>query len=524
MNRPGGGQEATSSRQQPAAAAHSRRLPLGANCCRAGQARSPEACGAGQAGRLPTRCSCCPLREPPGMPPPLRGGRLWCLLVCCCWCKSLACTDACPHLEPTGPACSAAPAGKRPLLSLGEDEDSGAAADEGGEGASGRSSRDADRGSSDRGGREQRHYRGQRIETPSHPGGVSDRARESAEERQRRQREREREGVYASTGSGRYGRDDRGRDERGRDDRYGGSRRDERYGGSGSRDRDRHDRWVLCVGGQEGGVPNPQRGREAVQLGRLGRKGAFFAVASSQLPSRVAANLPAAPFACCTGIGGTTVTGETSGAAAETTGDGVAPPGMPPPPGSSQQTSGRSHPLAAAAAAAVAAPAAGHRQCETRRWPAAAAAGMRQPRRPTWHGRAAAGAQAATSRAAACGLMWSARRRSHQPGRAAAGARSARQGSGATWSARQTCSPTAQQRRVLGDRLFAGSACWQCAGSKAGICTACRTRTAAGRSHGGRIPTVLCCVVLCRAVLCTSLAPPGCAQHELRSSHNRTAG
>lgn len=73
---------------------------------------------------------------------------------------------------------------------------------------------------------------------------MSERARESAEERHRRQREREREGVYASTGAGRYGRDERGRDDRGRDDRSGGSRRDERYGSGGSRDRDRYDRWA----------------------------------------------------------------------------------------------------------------------------------------------------------------------------------------------------------------------------------------------------------------------------------------
>lgn len=237
-------------------------------------------------------------------------------------------------------------------------------------------------------------------------------------------------------------------------------------------------------------------------------------------------------FACGTGIGGTSVTGETSGAAVATTGGGAALPGMPPPPGSSKQTSGRSHPLAAAAAAAVVAPAAGHRQCETRRWPAAAAAGMRQPRRQTWHGPAAAGAQAATSRAAACGLMWSARRRSRQPGRAAAGARSARQGSGATWSARQTCSPTAQQRWVLVAPSLRGKCMLAVRCSKAGTCAGTETRGLVPLAGKGQLLAVamvakslLCCVALCCAVLFFALALPAwLAQHEPRSSHNRTAG
>ncbi|KAL4449004.1 hypothetical protein ABPG77_007721 [Micractinium sp. CCAP 211/92] len=129
--------------------------------------------------------------------------------------------------------------GKRPLLAIGDEDDGGAAEDDGRAGGG-----DAQPAAPSR---TERHYRGQRIETPSHPGGVSDRVRESAADRERRQREREREGVYAST-SGRERRDDRGRDwrdDRGRegrdarDDRRGSrERRDDRHG-SGSRDRDR---------------------------------------------------------------------------------------------------------------------------------------------------------------------------------------------------------------------------------------------------------------------------------------------
>lgn len=86
--------------------------------------------------------------------------------------------------------------GKRPLLSLGEDEEAGGQAEEAGGGGGGGGGESVPVGLP----RDQRHYRGQRIETPSHPGGVSDRARESAAERERRQRERERGGgVYAST-------------------------------------------------------------------------------------------------------------------------------------------------------------------------------------------------------------------------------------------------------------------------------------------------------------------------------------
>ncbi|CAL5219753.1 g1653 [Coccomyxa viridis] len=70
-----------------------------------------------------------------------------------------------------------------------------------------------------------RHYRGQRVETPSYPGGVNERVRDEISERKR---DRGREGLYAST-SGRDG--DRHTRENGRD-RDGGQRHD--------RERDRH--------------------------------------------------------------------------------------------------------------------------------------------------------------------------------------------------------------------------------------------------------------------------------------------
>lgn len=110
-----------------------------------------------------------------------------------------------------------------------------------------------------------RRFRGARMETPSHPGGVSTPARESLEEHRERQRQRERSGLYASTSGGGGGERERGhgrdRDSSGRgggDERSrergsgssrsshdhhgsGSSRRDER-GGRDERDgRDRHD-------------------------------------------------------------------------------------------------------------------------------------------------------------------------------------------------------------------------------------------------------------------------------------------
>lgn len=103
------------------------------------------------------------------------------------------------------PLCSA---GKRPLLSLGSEEQE---QEEGG-GDDLPAGRDSDSGAAGAAGsREKRHYRGQRMETPSHPGGVSQSARDAiAEREQRRQREREREGVYADTRH--RGDRDRGRD------------------------------------------------------------------------------------------------------------------------------------------------------------------------------------------------------------------------------------------------------------------------------------------------------------------------
>ena len=130
-----------------------------------------------------------------------------------------------------------AAAGKRPLLSLGEEDEGAAAAEEpaGGPTSSGRGDGEGGEGA---GGHRERHYRGQRIETPSHPGGVSERARETAAERDRRLRDRGREGVYASTSGERDRRDDRGGGGGGWEDRYGGSR--ERYAdGRGGREGDR---------------------------------------------------------------------------------------------------------------------------------------------------------------------------------------------------------------------------------------------------------------------------------------------
>ncbi|KAF6263292.1 P-loop containing nucleoside triphosphate hydrolase protein [Scenedesmus sp. NREL 46B-D3] len=81
---------------------------------------------------------------------------------------------------------------------------------------------------------QQRRFRGQRLDTPSHPGGVTSEARESLDAAKQRQRERDRSGVFASTGLGREreGEADRERD---RDRGRGGSRWDSGGGGSGSR-------------------------------------------------------------------------------------------------------------------------------------------------------------------------------------------------------------------------------------------------------------------------------------------------
>ncbi|GAB4824172.1 hypothetical protein N2152v2_011218, partial [Parachlorella kessleri] len=158
--------------------------------------------------------------------------------------------------------------GKRPLLSLGEDPteadeevqggngpDPDQHGSSGGHGTSRDAQHNGGHGGSDSAAaaREKRHYRGQRVETPSHPGGVSSSAREAQADRERRAREqRGRDGVYADT---RHGRDrdgrggdrdsrdrDRGRDYRDYDRGRGGWRDDPRDGrGSGDRGRD-HDR------------------------------------------------------------------------------------------------------------------------------------------------------------------------------------------------------------------------------------------------------------------------------------------
>ncbi|WIA41331.1 hypothetical protein OEZ86_004928 [Tetradesmus obliquus] len=92
---------------------------------------------------------------------------------------------------------------------------------------------------------QQRRFRGQRLDTPSHPGGVTSEARESLEAAKQRQRERDRAGVFASTSAGREREGEHRDRERGggRDSsrwesgsRYDGDR--SRSSGS-SRDRDR---------------------------------------------------------------------------------------------------------------------------------------------------------------------------------------------------------------------------------------------------------------------------------------------
>lgn len=128
------------------------------------------------------------------------------------------------------------PAAKRPKLAFDEAEaDMPTAAAAGADDAALGSSRQP----------QQRHFRGQRVETPSHPGGVSTPARETLEASKQRQKERDRSGLYAST-SGRGGsgserdRDRDGRSERGEDRNARGDYRDRdsRQGGSSSRDRE----------------------------------------------------------------------------------------------------------------------------------------------------------------------------------------------------------------------------------------------------------------------------------------------
>ena len=83
---------------------------------------------------------------------------------------------------------------------------------------------------------QERRFRGQRVETPSHPGGVSTPAREARDEHRERQRARERSGVYASTSGGGSGGGGGGSGSRRESER---SSRDRYDGGSRDRDRDR---------------------------------------------------------------------------------------------------------------------------------------------------------------------------------------------------------------------------------------------------------------------------------------------
>lgn len=134
-------------------------------------------------------------------------------------------------------------AGKRPKLTFEQPEDESA------EDASTATAVAASASGSSSQQQQQRRFRGQRIETPSHPGGVTSEARESLEAAKQRQKERERSGVFAST-SGRVdsrseGREtsrehDEDRDRRDhREDRRDGSSRDRERRSSRDEDRSR---------------------------------------------------------------------------------------------------------------------------------------------------------------------------------------------------------------------------------------------------------------------------------------------
>lgn len=103
-----------------------------------------------------------------------------------------------------------------------------------------------------------RQFRGQRVETPSHPGGVDSRAADRIRDRERERRDR---GRYAST---------RGREEderRGRDANEGaGDRRDrDRDPRPAYRDRDRP--WEGRRPRSEWEAPTPERGRRGAGEG-----------------------------------------------------------------------------------------------------------------------------------------------------------------------------------------------------------------------------------------------------------------
>jgi hypothetical protein len=134
------------------------------------------------------------------------------------------------------PACFCA-AAKRPKLAFEQAEEDAAAVGAAAAGAG----ELPDRPSGQQRQQQQRHFRGQRVETPSHPGGVSTPARETLEATKQRQKERERGGVYASTSYRSSRRDYDSRDRDGRDrreyDRGGRSERGDRdHRGSTSRD------------------------------------------------------------------------------------------------------------------------------------------------------------------------------------------------------------------------------------------------------------------------------------------------
>lgn len=81
-----------------------------------------------------------------------------------------------------------------------------------------------------------RHYRSKMVETPSHPGGVSDEYREKKRRRDERDREQRRGGVYANTKGKRNQEDHRDKVRSNRDSREDkGSRRSSRSRGDSTR-------------------------------------------------------------------------------------------------------------------------------------------------------------------------------------------------------------------------------------------------------------------------------------------------
>ncbi|KAK9816661.1 hypothetical protein WJX72_003431 [[Myrmecia] bisecta] len=176
--------------------------------------------------------------------------------------------------------------GKRPRLALESEDagDDGSGAD-GQPGGSGGGPSNGDKSAG------QRHYRGQRIDTPSHPGGVNERTCDAIADRKK---DRAREGVYASTarpgeredgsGSSRERERDSRRDEgRSGNDKY--SRKDRDRDGRGSRgpkrsserqsdrERSRHRDTDRGRGARE--RPSSERGRSSWEAGTPSRRSGY---------------------------------------------------------------------------------------------------------------------------------------------------------------------------------------------------------------------------------------------------------